>query len=344
MATYIKPSFNSVWAETGNKLVPTSAKIRQGWVVEIPPYEQMNWIQNRQDQMLAHVNQRGIASWDSTTEYIASVSYVTGPTNGLVYRAVQSSTGINPETVNSAWTLAFQAADAVLLKNQNLADVPDKAAARTNLGIATTADYDNRYLIKNNNFADVPNKASARGNLGLGNSAVLNVGTVGNTVAAGDDSRIVNATPMARAVNAGNGLVGGGNLSTDRFISLGTPSTLSALTVNSSLGQSHTHAVDFASAFQYDGNRGGYAILPGGMMMVWGSTDLLSEGTYTQSFHLPFPRVCSHVQLTTRALNWNSTNEILCANLGYNTTSFTFGIGYTQDYNACYVDYFAIGF
>ncbi len=345
MTLYIKPAFNSVWAETGNKLVPTSAKIRQGWVVEIPPYEQMNWIQNRQDQMLAHVNQRGVASWDSTTEYIANVSYVTGPTNGLVYRAVQSSTGVNPETANSAWTLAFQAADVVLLKNQNLADVPDKAAARTNLGIATTADYDNRYLIKNNNFADVPNKASARGNLGLGNSAVLNVGTVGNTVAAGDDSRIVNATPNGRGVYAGGGLTGGGNFQADRAISLGTPSTVTAFSGNSVSGSTHTHAIDFGSAFQYNGSENGYALLPGGMRMVWGVTGLLSEGTYFQPFHLgSFPTTCSHLQLTVRAESWSNDNEIVVASLGHSKSGFNFGIGFMTNYNACYVQYLAIGF
>lgn len=345
MPIYNKPQFNSVWAETGTKLSPTSAKIRQGWVVEIPPYEQMNWIQNRQDQMLAHLNQRGVAAWDATTEYYINVSYVTGPTTGLIYRAIQTSTGVNPESSNTAWTLAFPAASDVLLKAQNLADVPDKAAARTNLGIATTADYDARYLIKNSNLADVPNKATARGNLGLGNSATLNVGTTGGTVASGDDTRIVNATPVQRGVYAGAGLVGGGNFTTDRGIGLGTPSTLSAGTGNSVYGTTHTHAIDFGSAFQYNGSQNGYAILPGGMRMVWGVTGLLSEGTYYQPFHLgPFPTTCSHLQLTVRAQGWSNDNEIVVASLGTSPAGFNFGIGFMNNYNACYVHYFAIGF
>ena len=52
-----------------------------------------------------------------------------------------------------------------MLKAQNLADVPDKAVARSNLGIATTEFYDGRYLVKGSNLADVPNKASARQNI-----------------------------------------------------------------------------------------------------------------------------------------------------------------------------------
>lgn len=50
-----------------------------------------------------------------------------------------------------------------------------------------------RYLQKDQNLADVPDKALARQSLQLGNSATLNVGTTPDTVAAGDDSRITGA-------------------------------------------------------------------------------------------------------------------------------------------------------
>ncbi|ECI5657932.1 tail fiber protein [Salmonella enterica subsp. diarizonae] len=50
-----------------------------------------------------------------------------------------------------------------------------------------------RYLQKDQNLADVPNKALARQSLQLGNSATLDVGTISGTVAAGDDSRITGA-------------------------------------------------------------------------------------------------------------------------------------------------------
>lgn len=48
-----------------------------------------------------------------------------------------------------------------------------------------------RYLQKDQNLSDVPDKALARQSLQLGNSATLNVGTTQDTVAAGDDSRIL---------------------------------------------------------------------------------------------------------------------------------------------------------
>ena len=55
-----------------------------------------------------------------------------------------------------------------------------------------------------NNLSDVHDTTLSRQNLGLGNSATLDVGTTANTVAAGDDPRIVGAAPLASPVFTGN--------------------------------------------------------------------------------------------------------------------------------------------
>lgn len=168
MPLFPKPQFNSVWASTGTKLAPASVKISQGWIVEIPPYEYDNWVQNRQDALLAHINQLGIPVWDQTVEYQSGKSYVQGITSGTIYRALTTNTNINPELdIQGNWSVAFQSPGDALLKSENLADVPNKALARSNLGIATTEFYDGRYLIKSQNFADVPNKSTARTNLDI---------------------------------------------------------------------------------------------------------------------------------------------------------------------------------
>jgi hypothetical protein len=55
-----------------------------------------------------------------------------------------------------------------------------------------------------NNLSDVHDTTLSRENLGLGNSATLDVGTTANTVAAGNDPRIVGAAPLASPVFTGN--------------------------------------------------------------------------------------------------------------------------------------------
>lgn len=77
------------------------------------------------------------------------------------------------------------------------AGIAAQAAARSHLGLGKLATKDSlgpadvNALAKDQNLADVPDKAEARQSLELGNSATRNVGTTVNTVAAGDDARIL---------------------------------------------------------------------------------------------------------------------------------------------------------
>lgn len=195
MPLFTKPQFNNVWASTGAKLTPEVAKINQGWVVEIPPFEYDNWIRNRQDAMLAHLNQFGVPQWDSTVEYQAGKSYVQGTTTGVVYKALTTHSNVNPETdIQNNWTVAFESSGNSLLKVNNLSDVPDKAQARINLGIATTEFYDTRYLLKNSNLADVPNKASARGNMDVYSRQEV-IDLISNAQPAGEVAAFARDTP-----------------------------------------------------------------------------------------------------------------------------------------------------
>ncbi|MTD37812.1 hypothetical protein GIX45_04015 [Erwinia sp. CPCC 100877] len=56
-----------------------------------------------------------------------------------------------------------------------------------------TTQLDSRYLKTESNLADLASVQSARSNMGLKGAALLDVGTTSGTVAAGNDSRIVNA-------------------------------------------------------------------------------------------------------------------------------------------------------
>lgn len=64
---------------------------------------------------------------------------------------------------------------------------------------------------------------------------------------AGVKRRIDTRAVAARTITAGDGLTGGGDLSADRALALGTPGTLSGSTPNAVTATSHTHAVAVAT-------------------------------------------------------------------------------------------------
>ncbi|MNQ04616.1 hypothetical protein D3C85_173340 [compost metagenome] len=98
MSEISKPAgLNIRWASAGDLLDPGASKYGQGWETEIPPRQWFNWIDNRQDEAIAHINQHGIAVWDNATEYQALKSYVQG-SDGAVYRAINTTTNVNPVT------------------------------------------------------------------------------------------------------------------------------------------------------------------------------------------------------------------------------------------------------
>lgn len=138
-------NINKIWSNSGDRATPSDQKINQGWVPEIPPHQWFNYIDNKQDQAIAHINQMGIPQWDAVTEYQANKSYAQGPTNGVVYKATQTHTNQNPEVSSGYWEVAFltQAPDydtTYVRLNQNLADLPNKTQARNNLSVLSAAE------------------------------------------------------------------------------------------------------------------------------------------------------------------------------------------------------------
>lgn len=71
--------------------------------------------------------------------------------------------------------------------------------------------------------------------LTLGSATLTGVGTTAGTVAAGNDSRIVGALQSTRQILSGAGLTGGGDLSADRTLALGTTAVTAGSYTNANL-------------------------------------------------------------------------------------------------------------
>lgn len=155
MAEITKPAdINKIWASAGDVLAPSDSKIATGWQVEIPARQYFNYIDNKQDQAIAHINQHGIAVWDNTTEYQYSVSgtkSICMGSDGTIYRAKQLNINQNPvtDTTDTYWEIAFanvsdfytqtQSDARYLQKSANLSDLVNPATARTNLSVYSQA-------------------------------------------------------------------------------------------------------------------------------------------------------------------------------------------------------------
>lgn len=120
MATpiFTKPSFiNGVWAhEAGDGIdTPSNEKIAIGHVVEKPPFEIVNYIENRQDQGLAYLFQQGISEWENGFTY--PVGALVKRSN-VVYKAITQNTGADPLLSPAVWEIAFyRNADGVAVGN-----------------------------------------------------------------------------------------------------------------------------------------------------------------------------------------------------------------------------------
>ncbi|MGQ3278230.1 MAG: hypothetical protein ACT6WE_16950, partial [Shinella sp.] len=91
----------------------------------------------------------------------------------------------------------------------------------------------------------------------LTNSTTNSVTTTSHTHAINLSAADVGAVPTSRSINANLGLLGGGDLSADRNISLGTPSSITNSTTNSVTTTTHTHALGFTAAEVYTGTSAG---------------------------------------------------------------------------------------
>lgn len=264
---------------------------------EAVPLGQINTLLNNASTTVTGVTRYGTQSEiaQGTLDNVA-VSAKTGKDNYLM-RSNNLSDLSNTTSARNNLGLTSTATTPIsdiLTKAGNLSGISNVSTARSNLGLGTIAvENATNWLSKAGNLGGLANVSTARTNLGLGNSSTRNVGTTAGTVAAGDDTRIVNSVQKSTGVYAGLGLTGGATLNDNVTLYLGTPSTLSATTGNASTDQSHTHAIDINSWF---GNRQlsdeGWYVFPGGFCIQWGAVyQIPGDSKVTRNFPIPFSTV-----------------------------------------------------
>ncbi len=224
MANITKPiGLSNIWANGGTKVDPGASKVNIGWVVQLPPYEYQNWVDNRQDQAIAHISQHGIPEWDALTEYQGLLSYTQG-SDGLIYKCLQTNTNKDPaNALNSLyWTLAFESYGSVavvqsalvahITNYQTLAGIGNIAGARANLSVYSKLESDTRFASLNGNSSQVfavgvatqPEHAVRLGQVASllnqateASSGVVQIATMAEVEAGVSDSKVV--TPLKGA-------------------------------------------------------------------------------------------------------------------------------------------------
>lgn len=158
-----KPDINyGIWASNGDVAVPSSEKVEIGHIVEKPKKEIVNWIENRQDQFMAYLNQVGIAEWDSKTTYKANVSFVNR--SGTVYKAKSQNIDKDPTLNQDIWEISW-------------ATYSDFYALSTDVNnIKTVDEYLDFYVSKANPEFTVETKGIGYGNEDLTSSFNFNNG------------------------------------------------------------------------------------------------------------------------------------------------------------------------
>lgn len=280
-AEVTKPDFSYQWASGGAIVAPSNVKIQTGWTVEVPPFQWENYLQNRQDNAILHLFQKGISEWDAASNYYFTTSgvrsYVQG-SDGVIYVAVADSVGQNPTTdvSDTYWKVAFADNSTALTtttgdarytqRANNLSDLASAATARTNLNVYSKPEVDvNSVPIGTILVSSTPN--ALIGTL-KANGAAISRTTYANlftllVTAAGFTSQTFTVTLASPGVftKSTHGLQGGGRLrlsttgtlptglnnSTDYFVEIIDTDTFylqdaAGNRINTSVSQSGTHS------------------------------------------------------------------------------------------------------
>lgn len=148
---------------------------------------------------------------------------------------------INSSASNLGWNAIIAAKSRL---NFSSTDGPSGVSVWHGLWVAQTASYGTAIAFRN----------------GAMSIRSVENGVIGNWIPIANQNW---ATPNTRNIIAGNGLTGGGSLTEDRTITLGTPSAITLASTNSVTGTTHTHAfTPGGTTSQYIRGDGSLAVFP----------------------------------------------------------------------------------
>lgn len=302
MALLTKPDMQQIWASGGDIVEPSDLKKQQGWTVEVPPHQFENWIQNRQDKYLAHINQRGIPEWDGNTEYEATgLSYVQG-SNGVVYKSVAASgpatTVQDPTTdvTDTYWAVAFASTAQATETVQGIVELATTAEAQTGTDdIRAMTPLKVKQAIEQFAGGDFLNKAIA---------TVAASGTINLTAGAPDTSQLaisgtgvsINGFTVAadrffvvKMTGASNTLVNSASLVTGRGTNI--PVVAGDTFLMRSTAANTVEILEFVEnpTSRVSLTANGWQLMPSGLIIQWGSASLTSAQLLAISLPITFP-------------------------------------------------------
>lgn len=104
-----KPDMSLLWGESGiNVVQPANQQIIDGWVAEKPPYQTENWVQNRSDVYLKHIDSKGVPEWGSISEYDIGSMAMYG---NQLWESLQDSNVNHIPTDGAGWWQSWQPLD-----------------------------------------------------------------------------------------------------------------------------------------------------------------------------------------------------------------------------------------
>ncbi|WP_410176781.1 hypothetical protein [Sinorhizobium medicae] len=182
---------------------------------------------------------------------------------------------------------------------------------RVRLSDTNTDAYDFWAYVDSNRFyvlADRDNSGTWETPHALELNASSNVGYLfGSQIITAGNYDGLGITPEARSIAAGNGLTGGGDLSANRTLTLGTPGNITNSTGNSVTSTSHTHALGFTAAEVYTGSSNSELTFPlGDVRLVSYSATPARNGTLTFYLYSNTAQYSTNVNGTAVGGTWRS--------------------------------------